>query len=77
MQLTNCLPNSSNAIQPQGERELSIVSPVAGTTRDLVQGQLSLGGYAVNICDTAGIRAIGTEQQDLVEREGIKRAVLR
>jgi tRNA modification GTPase len=48
-----------------------IVTPIAGTTRDLVEGSFSLGGYKVNLCDSAGI----IDSEDLVEALGIKRAI--
>lgn len=60
--------------QSTGERELAIVSPISGTTRDVIEAQLNLDGYAVTLCDTAGIRA---ESRDPIEQEGINRARLR
>ena len=48
----------------------AIVTPVAGTTRDLVTETIDLGGLAVSLVDTAGIRAAG----DPVEAEGVSRA---
>ena len=48
----------------------AIVTPVAGTTRDLVTETIDLGGLAVSLIDTAGIRAAG----DPVEAEGVSRA---
>ena len=48
----------------------AIVTPVAGTTRDLVTDTLDLEGLAVGLVDTAGIRATG----DPVEAEGVSRA---
>ena len=55
-------------------REAAIVSDMAGTTRDVVEVALNLGGYPVLLCDTAGIRA---DHTDKVEAEGIKRAIKR
>ncbi|XP_054714792.1 tRNA modification GTPase GTPBP3, mitochondrial-like isoform X2 [Uloborus diversus] len=52
------------------QRDIAIVSPVAGTTRDIVEASLNLDGYLVNVSDTAGIR----ETQDCVEVEGVRRA---
>ena len=49
----------------------AIVSPEAGTTRDLVRVSLDIGGMAVHLVDTAGIREAGGE----VESEGIRRAL--
>jgi tRNA modification GTPase len=51
-------------------REVAIVSPHAGTTRDVIEVQLDLDGYAVTVIDTAGIRDTG----DPVEQEGVRRA---
>ena len=51
-------------------RDVVIVSEIAGTTRDVVEVQLDLGGYAVTISDTAGIR----ESNDAIEVEGVRRA---
>ena len=48
----------------------AIVTPVAGTTRDLVTESLDLAGLAVGLVDSAGIRATG----DPVETEGVSRA---
>ncbi|KAK9506562.1 hypothetical protein O3M35_008469 [Rhynocoris fuscipes] len=53
-------------------RPAAIVSPLAGTTRDLIRIDLDLGGYPVVLIDTAGIR---TDTKDLVEVEGVNRAM--
>ncbi len=50
--------------------EAAIVTPVAGTTRDIIEAQLRLGPYSVLLYDTAGLR----ETEEVVEREGIRRA---
>jgi tRNA modification GTPase len=51
-------------------REAAIVTPIAGTTRDLLREQLAIDGIPVNIIDTAGLR----DSIDPVEQEGIRRA---
>ncbi len=50
-------------------REAAIVSPFAGTTRDVIEVHLDLDGYPVTILDTAGIR----EAAEPVEQEGVRR----
>ncbi len=54
-------------------RDVAITSPHAGTTRDLIEVFLDLRGYPVILVDTAGIR----DADDLVEREGVARALRR
>ncbi|KAJ9600798.1 hypothetical protein L9F63_001010 [Diploptera punctata] len=53
------------------ERPAAIVTPIAGTTRDVVEINMNIGGYPVIIADTAGLRF---NTQDLVEQEGMTRA---
>jgi tRNA modification GTPase len=53
-------------------RDAAIVSEIAGTTRDVIEVQMNLGGYAVTIADTAGIR----EAEGEIETEGVRRARL-
>lgn len=53
-------------------RDAAIVSAQAGTTRDILEVALNLGGIKCILQDTAGVRA---ETDDVIEREGIKRAV--
>lgn len=51
-------------------REAAIVSDIPGTTRDIVEVRLDLGGYVVVLADTAGQR----QSDDPVEQEGVRRA---
>ncbi|KAK4306128.1 hypothetical protein Pmani_022034 [Petrolisthes manimaculis] len=53
------------------QRPAAIVSPVPGTTRDVVETVVDLGGYPVVVCDTAGLR----KTTDVVEKEGVRRAL--
>lgn len=50
--------------------ETAIVTPIAGTTRDVIEAQLRLGPYSVWLYDTAGLR----DTDEFVEAEGIRRA---
>src|SRR6201996_9393578 len=60
----------STLMNQLARREVAIVSPHAGTTRDIIEVQLNLDGYPVTVIDTAGIR----ETDDPVEQEGVRRA---
>ncbi|XP_069041979.1 tRNA modification GTPase GTPBP3, mitochondrial [Lepisosteus oculatus] len=52
------------------QRPVAIVSPVPGTTRDIVETPLDIGGFPILLSDTAGLR----DTPDSVEREGVRRA---
>ncbi len=58
----------SSLINNLSNREVAIVSEIAGTTRDVVETHLNLDGYPVIISDTAGIR----DSKDEIEKKGIK-----
>ncbi|XP_062452193.1 tRNA modification GTPase GTPBP3, mitochondrial isoform X1 [Rhea pennata] len=60
----------SSLLNLLAQRPAAIVSPVAGTTRDVVELSLNVGGYPVVLSDTAGLRAAA----DPVEQEGVSRA---
>jgi tRNA modification GTPase len=68
-------PNAgkSSLLNALAQRDVAIVSPEAGTTRDVLEAHLDLGGYAVVVTDTAGLR----EAASGVEREGIRRTLER
>jgi tRNA modification GTPase len=68
-------PNAgkSSLLNWLAQREVAIVTPIAGTTRDVLEVHCDLGGYAVQLVDTAGLR----ETDNVVEQEGIKRALKR
>jgi tRNA modification GTPase len=68
-------PNSgkSSMINQLAQRDVAIVSEAAGTTRDVIEVRLDLGGYAVTVADTAGLR----EAAEAVEAEGVRRALAR
>ncbi|MDR7230793.1 tRNA modification GTPase [Caulobacter sp. BE264] len=65
-------PNAGKSTLLNGlaERDAAIVTDVAGTTRDVIEVPLVLGGYKVLLGDTAGLR----ETSDAIEAEGVRRA---
>lgn len=65
-------PNAgkSSLLNTLAARDVAIVSEEAGTTRDIIEVHLDLGGYPVILADTAGLR----ETEHGIEAEGIKRA---
>ena len=68
-------PNSgkSTLVNALARRDVAIVAETAGTTRDVIEVRLDLGGYAVTLADTAGLR----EAAGAVEAEGVRRALAR
>ncbi|MFM9844111.1 MAG: tRNA uridine-5-carboxymethylaminomethyl(34) synthesis GTPase MnmE [Dongiaceae bacterium] len=68
-------PNSgkSSLLNYLAGRDAAIVSARAGTTRDVVEVRLDLGGYLVDLADTAGLR----DAADEIEAEGVRRALQR
>ena len=58
----------SSLINYLSNRDIAIVSEIAGTTRDVIETHLNIDGYPVIISDTAGIR----ESKDEIEKKGIK-----
>ncbi len=63
----------SSLLNYLSNRDVAIVSEIAGTTRDVIEAHLNLDGYPVVISDTAGIR----ESHDEIEKKGIKLALNR
>ncbi len=72
-------PNAgkSSLVNALAQRDVAIVSDIAGTTRDVIEVHLDLGGYPFILADTAGLRPdqLSNQGQDKIESEGIKRAL--
>ena len=68
-------PNAgkSSLMNLLARREMAIVSETAGTTRDVIEAHLDLGGWPVVLADTAGLRP----SSDAIEQEGVRRAQAR
>lgn len=62
----------SSLLNRLADNEVAIVTPIPGTTRDLLRAEIELDGIGVEILDTAGLR----ETDDPIEREGVRRALL-
>jgi tRNA modification GTPase len=63
----------STLLNALAQREAAITSEIAGTTRDVIEVRMDIGGYSVTLLDTAGLR----ESDDVVESIGISRAMQR
>ncbi len=65
-------PNAgkSSLLNLLARRDAAIVAATAGTTRDIIEVHLDLGGYPLTVADTAGLR----DSTELVEMEGVRRA---
>lgn len=74
-------PNAgkSSLVNMLAQRDVAIVSDMAGTTRDVVEVHLDIAGYPVILSDTAGLRPEQLDEdlsaQDAIEFEGIRRAL--
>ncbi len=68
-------PNAgkSSLLNRIARRDVAITSPIPGTTRDVIEVAIDLGGYPVVLADTAGLR----DSVDAIEQEGNRRAVQR
>jgi tRNA modification GTPase len=65
-------PNAgkSSLVNRLARRDVAIVTPLPGTTRDVLEVHLDLAGYPVTLLDTAGLREVA----DVIEAEGVRRA---
>src|SRR5688572_13141238 len=61
----------SSILNALAKREAAIVSSIAGTTRDIIEVRMDIGGFPVTLADTAGLRATADE----IEAEGVRRAL--
>jgi tRNA modification GTPase len=59
----------SSLLNALAGQDLAIVTPIPGTTRDVIRAEIDIDGVKLNVLDTAGLR----ESKDLVEQEGIAR----
>ena len=60
----------ANLLVAIAQREAAIVTPMPGTTRDIIELSLDIGGLPIIVADTAGLR----KSKDVVEQIGIQRA---
>ncbi|HVZ92735.1 MAG TPA: tRNA uridine-5-carboxymethylaminomethyl(34) synthesis GTPase MnmE, partial [Rhizomicrobium sp.] len=68
-------PNAgkSSLVNALARRDVAIVAETAGTTRDVIEVRMDLGGYPVILADTAGLR----DTAEVIEAEGVRRALAR
>jgi tRNA modification GTPase len=68
-------PNAgkSSLVNALARRDIAIVAETAGTTRDVIEVRMDLGGYPVILADTAGLRSTS----EVIEAEGVRRALAR
>ncbi len=68
-------PNAgkSTLLNALAGRDAAITSDIAGTTRDVIEVRMDIGGFAVTLLDTAGLR----ESEDIIENIGVTRALSR
>jgi tRNA modification GTPase len=68
-------PNAgkSSLVNALARRDVAIVAETAGTTRDVIEVRMDLGGYPVTLADTAGLRTA----RGAIEAEGVRRALTR
>jgi len=66
-------PNAgkSSLINALARRDIAIISETPGTTRDVIEARLDLGGYLLLVADTAGVR----DTKEPIEAEGVRRAL--
>jgi tRNA modification GTPase len=64
----------STLLNCMAQRKAALVSPMPGTTRDIIEVSLNIAGYPVRVADTAGIRS---DSHDPIECEGISLALQR
>jgi len=69
-------PNAgkSSLLNALAGHEAAIVTPLAGTTRDVLREQIAIDGMPLHVIDTAGLRSADEGVADIVEAEGIRRA---
>lgn len=62
----------SSLLNYLSQKDVAIISDIPGTTRDIIETHIDLGGYPIILSDTAGIRE---DTEDIIEKEGIARAL--